>query len=363
MRFTNICGMTIPERMVALQEMMQELIDAINGEYRWTANVSHVSSTNVFTATNIINFDNSDFIIGQTVLFTDGYLGVVVEVDNSVTPKQFTAGYYMQLKGDKGDNGINGTNGKDGRDALVQNRALSSANITSPMAIPIEALNRTAVLGEPIVMFVTDTTENKTYMLIGSVTKVGIPDVNPYTFVTYSSKVDITGMVGPAGPPGEAGATGNGIAAVALTYEYGLDFTMTDNTHLYTSSVRGPQGERGPQGQPGEAGQGLVKRYMHTISYYEEGNPHVKFNIFLPDDTLYGTLDEFVTFFTENHYDNADTSYPATGFYEDEGVIYDVWGIYYSLDGVYYVQYGNNRNGVDISTNSDVYDIVVDLGS
>lgn len=100
-----------------------------------------------------------------------------------------------------GPPGAQGVPGTDGRDALVQNRALSSANITSPMAIPNDALNRTAVVGEPTVMFATDTTENKTYMLIGTITAVG-GDRNPYTFISYSSKVDITGMAGPAGTPG-----------------------------------------------------------------------------------------------------------------------------------------------------------------
>lgn len=108
-------------------------------------------------------------------------------------------------QGVPGTDGTDGTDGTNGRDALVQNRALSSANISSPMAVPIEALNRTAVVGEPIVMFATDTTENKTYMLIGTVTNVGSPGVNPYVFVTYSNKVDITGMTGPEGPAGETG--------------------------------------------------------------------------------------------------------------------------------------------------------------
>lgn len=103
-------------------------------------------------------------------------------------------------EGPQGVPGADGADGTDGRDALVQNRALSSANITSPMAVPIEALNRSAVVGEPIVMFATDTTENKTYMLIGTVTDVGSPGGNPYIFVTYSSKVEITGMTGPEGP-------------------------------------------------------------------------------------------------------------------------------------------------------------------
>lgn len=109
-------------------------------------------------------------------------------------------------QGVPGADGTDGSNGTDGRDALVQNRALSSANITSPMAVPIEALNRAAVVGEPIVMFATDTTENKTYMLIGTVTNVGSPGTNPYVFVTYSNKVDITGMTGPKGDPGEVPA-------------------------------------------------------------------------------------------------------------------------------------------------------------
>ena len=107
-------------------------------------------------------------------------------------------------QGVPGADGADGTDGTDGRDALVQNRALSSANITSPMAVPIEALNRTAVVGEPIVMFAMDTTENKTYMLIGTVTNVGSPGVNPYVFVTYSNKIDITGPQGPQGEPGES---------------------------------------------------------------------------------------------------------------------------------------------------------------
>lgn len=133
-------------------------------------------------------------------------------------------------QGVPGADGADGTDGTDGRDALVQNRALSSANITSPMAIPIEALNRTAVVGEPIVMFATDTTENKTYMLIGTVTNVGSPSTNPYVFVTYSSKVDITGMTGPQGLKGDPGP-------------------------------QGPQGERGPQGPQGDPG-AIYKHYI-----------------------------------------------------------------------------------------------------
>lgn len=222
-------------------------------------------------------------------------------------------------QGVPGTDGAAGADGTDGRDALVQNRALSSANITSPMAIPIEALNRTAVVGEPIVMFATDTTENKTYMLIGTVTKVGIPDVNPYTFVTFSSKVDITGMVGPAGPPGEAG-------------------------------------------------QGLVKRYMHNISYIPQDiqeEPIFKFTIFSTYENAISSLDELIEFFSENGYLEKEYSCLANGSYESEGIVYNVWGIYYnSIDtGLFYVQYGNNKDGFELGSISDLRDVVIDLGT
>ena len=146
------------------------------------------------------------------------------------------------VPGADGADGADGTDGTNGRDALVQTRALSSANITSPMAVPIEALNRTAVVGEPIVMFATDTTENKTYMLIGTVTNVGSPGVNPYVFVTYSNKVDITGMTGPAGTPGAQGPQG----------------PQGDPGPQGPEGFRGPEGPQGPQGPRGPRGsQGL----------------------------------------------------------------------------------------------------------
>ena len=147
-------------------------------------------------------------------------------------------------QGVPGADGADGTDGTNGRDALVQNRALSSANISSPMAIPLDALNRTAVVGEPIVMFATDTTEEKTYMLIGTVTNVGSPGVNPYVFVTYSNKIDITGMTGPRGPQGEQGPRG-------------------------PQGEQGPQGPQGPKGDAGASGGGS-RIYKHYITDVED---------------------------------------------------------------------------------------------
>ena len=135
-------------------------------------------------------------VITLTFNFADGSTVTTPQIELPEGPRG--------MQGVPGTDGTDGADGTNGRDALVQNRALSSANISSPMAVPIEALNRTAVVGEPIVMFATDTTENKTYMLIGTVTNVGSPGVNPYVFVTYSNKVDITGLRGPQGAPGEA---------------------------------------------------------------------------------------------------------------------------------------------------------------
>ena len=191
--------MTIPERMVTLQEMMQALINAVYGEYRWTANVSHVSDTNVFTATNIINFDDSDFIVGQTVLFTDGYLGVVIEVDNFKNPKQFKAGYYMQLKGDKGDSGINGTNGKDGLDSLTYNSIYVTTSVPSTViSFPTTAsnFNRPPVVGDVfnIVFRGAGSVLNRSWVGTYKVTSLGIGVAN-----CSGSVVETTGQQGEAG--------------------------------------------------------------------------------------------------------------------------------------------------------------------
>ena len=45
-----------------------------------------------------------------------------------------------------------------------------------------------------------------------------------------------------------------GIEAVSLTDAKGLDFTMTDGTHLYTDSVQGPKGATGATGATGPTG-------------------------------------------------------------------------------------------------------------
>lgn len=62
------------------------------------------------------------------------------------------------------------------------------------------------------------------------------------------------GAQGEAGPQGEKGDPGVGITAVELTADDGLDFTMSDGSHLTTDSVRGPQGAQGPQGPQGDVG-------------------------------------------------------------------------------------------------------------
>ena len=60
------------------------------------------------------------------------------------------------------------------------------------------------------------------------------------------------------------GDAGVGIEAVSLTDAKGLDFTMTDGTHLYTDSVQGPKGDTGATGPQGPKGD-TPKLYMHSI--------------------------------------------------------------------------------------------------
>ena len=254
--------MTIPERMVALQEMMQSLIDAIYGEYRWTANVSHVSSTNVFTAINIINFDDSDFIVGQTVLFTDGYLGVVIEVDNSVNPKQFTAGHYMQLKGDKGNNGL---------DALTYKGVYVATSVPSTViSFPTMAsnFNRTPVVGDVF---------NIVFRGVGSV-------LNRSWIGTY--KVISLGT-------GVANCSGS----------------IVETT-----------------GQQGEAGQGLVKRYMHFINFYsDDDSPQVKFVVYSNSAVPFTNISPMTSFLMNGGFNAANKSYPASGRVSLSGNVWGVY--------------------------------------
>ena len=60
------------------------------------------------------------------------------------------------------------------------------------------------------------------------------------------------------------GDAGVGIEAVSLTDAKGLDFTMTDGTHLYTDSVQGPKGDTGATGPQGPKGD-TPKLYRHTV--------------------------------------------------------------------------------------------------
>ena len=60
------------------------------------------------------------------------------------------------------------------------------------------------------------------------------------------------------------GDAGVGIEAVSLTDAKGLDFTMTDGTHLYTDSVKGPKGDTGATGPQGPKGD-TPKLYRHTV--------------------------------------------------------------------------------------------------
>ena len=309
MRFTNICGMTIPERMVALQEMMQSLIDAIYGEYRWTANVSHVSETNVFTATNVINFNDDDFIVGQTVLFTDCYLGVIIEVDNSKNPKQFTAGNYMEVRGPQGGKGDPGDNGVDGLNYLFNSTIFQVTNNMPPIgtsiSFPISTFNRTPVIGDEFIAMGRNTSSNKTFLVNCKVTSI----------------------------------TSGTQANCKL-----ISFIET-------------------------TGPGLTKKYMHTISYTPESiedEPVIRIVIFSSDDNIIGDFSDLIEFFNENGYMYEDVSYPATGAYKDADVVYNVWGIYYNDgEGSFYAQYGDNKVGVNAGTPSGVglIDVIIDLGS
>lgn len=401
MRFTNICGMTIPERMVALQEMMQSLIDAIYGEYRWTANVSHVSETNVFTATDVINFNDDDFIVGQTVLFIDGYLGVIIEVDNSKNPKQFTAGYYMEIKGDKGDIG------NDGASIFMLDTVYSSSSplkVGSKFTIDMNdikpELPRLAHVDD-LFIFISTSNDN---------TYIGFAKIDTEDDSNSSAEVVVisSGLRGNDGANGSNGLdalTYNGIYLTSTIPSTAISFpTIATNFNrdpvvndVFSVVFRGSGSvlnrswlgtykvislgtgvancsgsvveTTGQQGAAGQNGAGLVRRYMHTISYTPESvedEPAIKIVIFSYNDDIIGDFSELIEFFNENGYKYEDVSYPATGAYKDADVVYNVWGIYYKEDeGSFYAQYGDNKVGVNAGTpnGAGLIDVIIDLGS
>lgn len=90
------------------------------------------------------------------------------------------------------------------------------------------------------------------------------------------------------------GDAGVGIEAVSLTDAKGLDFTMTDGTHLYTDSVQGPKGDTGATGPQGPKGD-TPKLYRHTIEIKTDGTSSqgVSYLVF----TAYSTLDTEVNKF------------------------------------------------------------------
>ncbi len=94
------------------------------------------------------------------------------------------------------------------------------------VSISRNLFNRPPKTDEAVFAFVELANQTDILFVLFRVTQVGT------SYVTLESSYSI----------GIKGNTGNGIQAVTLTEEKGLDFTMTDGTHLYTSSVQGENG-------------------------------------------------------------------------------------------------------------------------
>ena len=97
---------------------------------------------------------------------------------------------------------------------------------------------------------------------------------NDDTLERVSDNIEFSPLgFGATGPKGDKGDEGVGVENVTLTSDDGLDFTLTDGTHIYTDSVKGDTGQRGSiwftgAGQPSIA-IGLVgDLYLRTDSTY-----------------------------------------------------------------------------------------------
>lgn len=162
-------------------------------------------------------------------------------------------------KGDKGDTGPAGPQGASVEDVqFVQSQTTDTNNVYSikttlttgellesgVMIVPHGGVGPTGATGAPGQDGVSVT--NVQFMSQGSNDQGVLYKVT--TTLSNEQTIESGDVLAPIGPQGV------GIQAVTLTEENGLDFTLTDNTHLYTASVKGPQGEQGLQGPQGEQG-------------------------------------------------------------------------------------------------------------
>ncbi len=174
-------------------------------------------------------------------------------------------------KGATGSQGIQGPTGPQGPkgDAGESFRIVATISSPSQLPTPTQSNKGQAYL-------VTIDGYNHLYVVVGEDDLMWV-DAGQITGIEGPQGVaGPQGPTGEQGPQGPIGPQGASISAVALKDDYGLDFTLSNGTHLYTTSVRGPQGpkgEQGPTGPAGPQGEGSIVYDMGGVKL-----PSVKFS-------------------------------------------------------------------------------------
>ena len=216
----------------------------------WTNGTSVPTSTSGYlSGDKYLNTTNGDVY---------NYTGTTWQLVGSIKGPQGIQGPQGNVGpvGPQGIQGPKGDTGPAGPAFVIAGTVANEGQLPDPSTLPdnVAYLVGNDTDGYDLYVQLQDT---QTWKNIGKIESV----VGPQGPTGPQGPVGPQGDTGPQGPKGATGDTGNGISAVTLTSGNGLDFTMTDGTHLYTASVKGPKGDTGetgatgPQGPKGDTGE------------------------------------------------------------------------------------------------------------
>lgn len=159
MKSVNLWGCTTAEKLIKLEEAVNELNEQLNYLNKWGAWVSTETylPSKVFYDVSKITTDAKGLQTGHTVLFINSQMEAIV---NIVSGNQFTISNATSTRG---------TNGTDGKDSLSYNGIYSFSGVpttSSTYSLPSNFFNRNPQVGEKFELFVRNTLTGNVYMTI-----------------------------------------------------------------------------------------------------------------------------------------------------------------------------------------------------
>lgn len=242
-----------------------------NQTYRFTANatVTQAVTGAVGTAFELYSNNESDnnYIPAVAVKVDDSTIEIVIQGDYTVDSSSFNAvnmttgasetitlSGVLSLQQASSLSDYTAADNKEKQITVINNLETNSKNVIFASL----DLNSDGVYNWVEIGNFVDGTDGKsvlsitssTYSTIISLVKVGDTLLAGEEFTADGNSFDIGDLflvsaISPLTLTSQGnirGEAGLGISGVTLTGENGLDFTMSDGTHMYTASVQGPQG-------------------------------------------------------------------------------------------------------------------------